>query len=83
MKTNASSPTKKKIAILAADGFEQVELDRPRAALDRAGFETRIVSPNPKTVKGMQHAQPGRSRKVDVTLKKARASDYDASGAAP
>ncbi len=34
-----------KVAILATDGFEQVELTKPRQALDEAGAETRIVSP--------------------------------------
>jgi protease I len=78
MKTKTRSAPAQKIAILVADGFEQVELERPRAALDRAGFETHIVSPNPRTVKGMQHDKPGLARKVDVNLKKARASGYDA-----
>ncbi|MDB6095068.1 MAG: intracellular protease, PfpI family [Verrucomicrobia bacterium] len=77
-KTSEASASVRKIAILAADGFEQVELDQPRAALDRAGFETHIVSPNSKTVKGMRHDQQGLARRVDVPLKEARAEDYDA-----
>jgi putative intracellular protease/amidase len=35
-----------KVAILATDGFEQVELTEPRKALDQAGAETRVVSPD-------------------------------------
>ena len=35
----------KRVAILVADGFEQVELTEPRKALDDAGAETRVVSP--------------------------------------
>ena len=35
----------KKVAILVTDGFEQVELEKPRQALDQAGAKTSIVSP--------------------------------------
>jgi protease I len=72
----SSIPTK--VAILVADGFEQVELERPRAALVKAGFRTEIVSPNPRTVKGVNHDKPGRSLKVDRTLSLAKAAEYDA-----
>jgi protease I len=41
-----------KVAILADDGFEQVELTRPRKALDVAGAETSIVSPKREQVRG-------------------------------
>jgi protease I len=34
----------KKVTILVADGFEQVEMTKPRAALDEAGAQTKIVS---------------------------------------
>ena len=34
-----------KVAILVADGFEQVELVEPKKALDEAGAKTQIVSP--------------------------------------
>jgi deglycase len=34
----------KKVAILVADGFEQVEMTKPREALDEAGAQTKIVS---------------------------------------
>lgn len=33
------------VAVLVTDGFEQVELTEPRAALDKAGAKTLIVSP--------------------------------------
>ena len=35
----------KKVAILLADGFEQVEMTKPRKALQDAGAETKLVSP--------------------------------------
>src|SRR5205814_4965424 len=42
----------KRVAILVADGFEQVELTGPKEALEEAGAETQIVSPNEGTVAG-------------------------------
>jgi protease I len=68
----------KRVAILVADGFEQVELDQPRAALDQAGAKTQIVSPAENRVKGMNHDKPAAGAKVDVPLSAARADDYDA-----
>jgi hypothetical protein len=40
-----------KVAILVTDGFEQVELTRPRKALDESGAQTRIVSPKDSSVR--------------------------------
>ena len=45
----------KKVAILVADGFEQVEMTKPRQALDEAGAQTKIVSLKPGKVQGMNH----------------------------
>lgn len=67
-----------KVAILVTDGFEQVELTQPRAALERSGYETEIVSPKSRTVKAVIHDKPGRILRVDTPLSRARASDYDA-----
>jgi hypothetical protein len=44
-----------KVAILVADGFEQVELAEPRKALDEAGAETLIGSPAKGQVQAWQH----------------------------
>jgi protease I len=71
-------PTPTRVAILVADGFEQIELEGPRAALKKAGLSTEIVSPNPRTVKGVNHDKPGRSLNVDRPLSRARPQDYDA-----
>ncbi len=67
-----------KVAILVADGFKQVELTGPRAALENAGFETEIVSPNPRTVKAMVHDRRGRVLRFDVPLSKAKPGHYEA-----
>jgi protease I len=68
----------KKVAILVADGFEQVELTEPRKALDEAGAETRIVSPSKGKVKGWQHTEWGDELPVDVPLGQARADEFAA-----
>jgi protease I len=61
-----------------ADGFEEIELTKPRAALEKSGFITEIVSPNPRKVRGMVHAKASKALDVDVSLSKAKPSDYDA-----
>jgi len=50
----------KKAAILVTDGFEQVEMTKPREALEKAGAETKIVSPKSGQIQGMNHANKGR-----------------------
>lgn len=70
--------TGKKVAILVADGFEQVELDKPREALDKAGAKTTVISPAKGKAKGMNHDKPSDGVTVDVPLEKANANDYDA-----
>src|SRR5438552_779202 len=68
----------KKIAILVADGFEQVELTEPRKALVEAGAQTQIISPAAGKVKGWQHTEWGDEFPVEVPLDQARPGDYDA-----
>jgi protease I len=67
-----------KVAILAADGFEQSELLEPRKALDDAGAETRFVSPAKGEVQGWKHFDKGDKVRVDVALEQAVADDFDA-----
>jgi len=66
------------VAILVADGFEQVELTEPKAALEEAGARARIVSPADGRVKGWKHTEWGDSFHVDVKLEDADCGDYDA-----
>jgi protease I len=68
----------KKVAILVADGFEQVELLEPRKALEKAGASTEVVSPADKKVKGWNLKEWGKEVKVDVPLDSANPEDYDA-----
>ena len=68
----------KTVAILVANGFEQVELTDPKKALENAGAKTEIVSPEDDEVKGWQHTEWGDKFPVDVALDDANSDDYDA-----
>lgn len=68
----------KKVAALVSDGFEQVELTEPMAALREAGATVDIVAPKAGSVKGWKHTEWGDQFPVDVELKQANPADYDA-----
>jgi len=68
----------RKVAILVADGFEQVEMTKPREALNEAGAQTKIVSLKPGQIQGMNHADKGDKFDVDLTVKDARPDEFDA-----
>lgn len=67
------------VAILVADGFEQVEMTEPRRALDHAGARTVLVSPSEGgLVRGWNHTEWGGRFGVEGTLDQARVESYDA-----
>jgi protease I len=68
----------KKVAILAADGFEEVELTKPKKALEDVGAKTSVVSINSGKIQGMKHADKGEAVAVDQTLAEAKPQDFDA-----
>ena len=68
----------KRVAILVTDGFEEVELTKPREALDQAGAKTQIVSPKDGKVKGWRLTEWGDEVPVDVPLAQAKADQFDA-----
>jgi protease I len=68
----------KKVAILVDNGFEQVELTGPKQALEAAGAQTVIVSPQQTTVRGWDMTDWGREFSVDVPLDRAAAEEFDA-----
>lgn len=68
----------KRVAILAADGFEQSELEEPLRALREAGAQVEIISPKTGKIQGMHHADKGDQFEVDCKLDAANSSDYDA-----
>jgi protease I len=68
----------KKVAILATDGFEQSELEEPRASLEEAGAKIYVVSPTPTVIKAWDTDHFGNTVSVDVRLQSADVDDYDA-----
>jgi protease I len=68
----------KKIAILATNGFEQSELEVPRDKLKAAGATVDIISLQAGEIKGWDKKDWGRPVKVDKTLGRVSAADYDA-----
>jgi protease I len=68
----------KKVAIIAADMVEQVELVEPRKALDAAGAETHLISLKPGEIQGFNHFEPGDKHRVDRTIEEVDAAEYDA-----
>jgi protease I len=68
----------KKVAILAADMFERVELEEPRKALEEAGAKTEIVSIHDGEIQGFDHFEPATKVKVDKTVEEVSPADYDA-----
>jgi len=68
----------RKVAILATDGVEQVELEEPRRALDAAGAVTHLISPKQDSIQAMNHDERGARIPVDRLLGEVRSGDYDA-----
>lgn len=67
-----------RVAILIDDGFEEVEMVRPRKALDEAGADTSIVSPQHSNVRAWDMTQWGSRYPVDIALDAAVPGDFDA-----
>lgn len=68
----------RRVAILATDGFEQIELTSPREALEKAGATCVVISPKDGEIQGFKHHDKADKIKVDLSLSKADASQFDA-----
>ncbi|MGE3784638.1 MAG: DJ-1/PfpI family protein, partial [Alphaproteobacteria bacterium] len=68
----------KRVAILVADGFEQVELTEPRKALDAAGADTSIVSLKPGRVRAWKFTEWGDEFPVDMAAERSDPAAFDA-----
>ena len=68
----------KRIAILATNGFEEVELSSPKEYLENQGWKAEIVSPESGSIKSWASTDWGKDYKVDQVLSNVKASDYDA-----
>ena len=67
----------KKIAFLATDMFEQVELTEPWKAVEQAGGTPELISLKPGEIQGFNHYDKADKFKVDKTVEEVSASDYD------
>ncbi len=67
-----------KVAILIEEGFEEVEMTKPRKALGEAGAKTSIVSPRREKVRAWDMTEWSKSYPVDVQLNNASPDDFDA-----
>jgi protease I len=68
----------KKVAILTETGFEEVELTSPKQALEEAGAEVHIVSPQQQKVKAWDHDHWSIELNVDKHIDEVKENDYDA-----
>ncbi|MGY1837796.1 MULTISPECIES: type 1 glutamine amidotransferase domain-containing protein [unclassified Modestobacter] len=68
----------KRVAVLATDGVEQVELERPWQALVDAGAQPQLVSLEPGSITMYQHIDPGDAKDVDAVASQADPGDFDA-----
>lgn len=70
--------TDKRVAFLATDGVEQVELTNPWEELQVAGAKTELISLAPGEIRGYHHLDKGDCFPVDKAVEQATVSDYDA-----
>ena len=68
----------KKVAIIAADGVERVELEQPREAVENAGATTELISLEAGEIQAMDHdLQPAKKIPVEKAIADAAVDDYD------
>jgi protease I len=67
-----------RVAILAMDGFEEVELTEPKKALEKAGAKVDVISDHQGEIQGFKHHDKGGKVRVNRTLDEAGPNDYDA-----
>lgn len=67
----------RKIAVLATDGVEQVELTEPVKALKEANAQVTVVAPHAGEIQGMQHHDKGDKLRVDATLDSVGPQGFD------
>lgn len=68
----------RRVAVLAADGFEKIELTLPLKALEAKGAEVDIISLRSGSIRGVNLHEPASRIKVDRTLDEASPAEYDA-----
>jgi protease I len=67
-----------RVAIIAVDGFEEIELTDPRKALEKAGAHVDVLSAQLGKIQGFKHHEKAGQVKVDRTFEDAKPHEYDA-----
>ncbi len=67
-----------RVAVLATDGVEQVELLEPKQALENAGAEVTVIAPRPGKIQGFKHYDKADQIPVDMAIERANPADFDA-----
>jgi protease I len=67
-----------RVAVIATDGFEQIELEAPVRVLQQAGATVDVISDHAGEIQGFHHHDKGAKIKVDRTLDQVRPTEYDA-----
>lgn len=75
--TDMSKLDGKKIAFLATDGFEQVELTKPWEAIKDAGADVKLISIKEGKIQGVHHEKQGDTFEVDATVDNVNSKDFD------
>ena len=68
---------RKRVAVMATDGFEQLEFKKPIKALKNEGILVDVLSLKEGKIKGWKETKWGNKFKVDVTIDKALSTNYD------
>lgn len=68
----------KRIAILATNGFEELELTKPKKALEENGASVTVIAPEKGNIKAWNHGEWTIEIEADLKIDDARAGDYDA-----
>jgi protease I len=68
----------KRVAVVATDMVEQVELTEPWKALEEAGARPELISIEPGEIQGFDHYDKADTFKVDKPIDETRPDDYDA-----
>lgn len=67
----------KTVAILVANGFEEIEMTEPQRALIKAGATVRVISPEQGLVNGWHETSWGHYFPTDKQIAEVLAADYD------
>jgi protease I len=68
----------RRIAVLASNGVEQVELTQPVKGFREAGADVTVISPDGNPIQGFNHDKPGDTLPVDQALSQAKPDQFDA-----